>query len=294
MSTAPASRSVTEFESWRARLIGLGYRMLGSRAAAEDLAQETWLRWHGTPRGTIRDPGAWLRATMTRLCIDELRARRARREQYVGPWLPEPWVGEATDSVDAIELAGDLSNAFMLLLERLAPEERAAFLLHEVFDADHAEIAGLLGKSQAAVRQIVSRARARVASDRPRFQPTRQEQAALARRFVEAVASRDHATLVALFAADATLVSDGGGKAAAARRPIVGAERIARFFLGVVARHASAGTALDPCRINASPGFIVRARDGSTIATLCFEVGDGRIRSAWMVRNPDKLVRLAP
>jgi len=284
-----------EFEQYRTRLLALGYRMLGSRAEAEDLVQETWLRWHRTPREEIREPAAWLRTAMTRLSIDSLRARRTRAEEYVGPWLPEPCVtaaSEAADTERAVALAEDLSVAFLLLLERLGAEERAAFLLHEVFDAGYAEIAAALGKSEAAVRKLVSRSRRRVAEERPRFRVARGEQQALAERFAAAVAARDEASLIALLAADARLVADGGGKALAALRPILGAAKIARFFLGITRDEDIAGWQLEPCWLNDAPGFIVREADGTIRASTAFEIRDGRIAAVYTMRNPDKLARL--
>jgi RNA polymerase sigma-70 factor (ECF subfamily) len=173
---------------------------------------------------------------MARLCIDALRSRKSRREDYVGPWLPEPWRTAAPENDDAprqLELADDLSVAFLLLLERLGPDERAAFLLHDIFEADYDDIASSLGKSETAVRQLVSRARQRVAEDRRRFHATRAEQQELARRFKHALVAKDERALFALFRPDATLVSDGGGKALAALRPIYGADKIVRFFVGV-------------------------------------------------------------
>jgi RNA polymerase sigma-70 factor (ECF subfamily) len=281
-----------EFEAHRARLLGLGYRMLGSRTEAEDLVQETWLRWHRTSRHEIRDAGPWLRTTMTRLCIDELRARKARGDTYVGPWLPEPWPTDApaADAGErALEIADDLSVAFLLLLERLGPDERAAFLLHDVFDADYADIASALGKTEAAVRQIVSRARTRVADERPRFRPTIEQQRDLADRFQRAVVSRDEASLFALLRADATLISDGGGKALAALRPIYGAEKIVRFFMGITRQDDASRYRLEPCWLNGAAGFVIHQPDGGIYATFTIEVDDDRIARVFAVRNPDKL-----
>jgi RNA polymerase sigma-70 factor, ECF subfamily len=178
------------FEAHRPRVLGLAYRMLGTLTGAEDVVQEAYLRWHRTARDEVREPAAWLTATVTRLCIDELRAERSRREAYVGPWLPEPWVVVAEDPepspLDNAELADDLSVAFLLILERLAPEERAALLLHDVFEAGYRDIAATLGKSEVAVRQIVARARQRALSDRKRYPVTADDQRALVRRFNQA------------------------------------------------------------------------------------------------------------
>jgi RNA polymerase sigma-70 factor, ECF subfamily len=287
--------TTSEFEKHRGRLVGLGYRMLGGVAEAEDLVQETFLRWHRTAAAEIREPGAWLHTTMTRLCIDELRARKARRVDYVGPWLPEPWLANAPGNDDAeqtLALADDLSVAFLLLLERLGPEERAAFLLHDVFDASYAEIAAALDKSETAVRQIVSRARGRVAVDRARFRATRREQRELALQFQRAVLARDDAALVALFRPDATLISDGGGKVLSALRPIFGADKIVRFFMGVTKHEDPHHFVLDPCWINDAAGFVIHEPGGAVYASVCFEVSDGLISAVYAVRNPDKLTRI--
>ena len=287
--------TVDAFEDHRARLVGLGYRMLGSVAEAEDLVQETYLRWHRAASDEIREPGAWLHTTMARLCIDALRARKSRQEHYVGPWLPDPWLTNAPDAESAeqaLTLADDLSVAFLLLLERLGPDERAAFLLHDVFDARYPEIASALGKSEAAVRQIVTRARQRVADDRARYHATTQQQRDLAQRFRSALLARDEATLVALFKPDATLVSDGGGKARAALRPIFGADKIVRFFMGVT-KHEDPNQFVQESRwINDAPGFLLREQDGVISASVALEVVDGLISAIYLVRNPDKLTRL--
>jgi RNA polymerase sigma-70 factor (ECF subfamily) len=285
--------AAAEFERHRPRLLGLGYRMLGSLAEAEDVVQEAYLRWHRTPRAQVQDPLAWLIATVTRLAIDELRRQRVRRQSYVGPWLPEPWVmadelapGEAEQQLD---LADDLSVAFLLLLERLAPEERAALLLHDVFEAGYPDIAATLGKSPAAVRQLVSRARRRVAAERQRYTVTADARRDLVRRFQQALTARDDAELLKLFAADAELLSDGGGKAAAALRPIRGGAKIVRFFLGVSRGYDLATIALRECLINGDPGFVARDDDGTLLGTFGFWITDGLIERVYVVRNPDKL-----
>ena len=286
---------VDEFEAHRSRLIGLGYRMLGTVAEAEDLVQETYLRWHRVVREEVREPAAWLSTTMARLCIDALRSRKARREDYVGPWLPEPWRTEAPENDDAprqLELADDLSVAFLLLLERLGPDERAAFLLHDIFEADYDDIASSLGKSETAVRQLVSRARQRVAEDRRRFHATRAEQQELAQRFKHALVARDERALFALFRPDATLVSDGGGKALAALRPIYGADKIVRFFVGVTKNRNADDFTFEDCWINNAPAILIRESNGDAFATLSFEVDDQRIATVYSVRNPDKLDRI--
>jgi RNA polymerase sigma-70 factor (ECF subfamily) len=232
---------------------------------------------------------------MARLCIDELRARRTRGEAYVGPWLPEPWLTDAPPaeaSERALEIADDLSVAFLLLLERLGPDERAAFLLHDVFDADYADIATALGKSEGAVRQIVSRARHRVADERPRYRASIEQQRALADQFQRAIVSRDEAALFALLRPEATLISDGGGKALAALRPIYGAEKIVRFFMGITRGEDPDQFRLEPVWINGEAGFVVRTTDGGTYATFCIEAIGDRIDRIFAMRNPDKLRHL--
>lgn len=288
------------FEAHRPRLIGLGYRMLGTVADAEDLVQETYLRWHRSAPEEVREPGAWLSTTMARLCIDALRARKSRREDYVGPWLPEPIFTkegltaepENDDAPRQLELADDLSVAFLLLLERLGPDERAAFLLHDIFEADYDDIATSLGKSEPAVRQLVSRARARVAEGRRRFQATRTEQLELARRFKQALIAKNPNALMSLFKPDATLVSDGGGKALAALRPIYGADKLVRFFIGVTKDRDADEFLFEECWINNAPAILIHEANGEVFATLSFEVDDGRIATVYTIRNPDKLDRI--
>jgi RNA polymerase sigma-70 factor, ECF subfamily len=286
---------VADFERERRRLVGLGYRMLGSVADAEDLVQETYLRWQRADRSTIHEPSAWLSTTMTRLCIDTLRARTSRRETYVGPWLPEPVQTAAPDrdsAEHALEMADDLSVAFLLLLERLGPEERAAFLLHDVFDAEYPAIAEALGKSDAAIRQMVSRARNRLSDDRPRYNATLAAQRDLAQRFRDAVLQNDAQALLTLFKPDATLISDGGGKALAALRPIYGADKIIRFFVGVARKQNFAEFEFEPGWINDAPGFVMRTADAAVFATVALEIDDGHIATLYLTRNPDKLARI--
>ncbi|MFL6335467.1 MAG: sigma-70 family RNA polymerase sigma factor [Pyrinomonadaceae bacterium] len=198
------------FEPLRGRLFAVAYRMTGTRADAEDIVQEAYLRWHQADAGAVRSPEAWLVSVATRLSIDRLRKASAEREKYTGPWLPEPLFGDPSPE-ERLELASDISLAFMVLLERLAPVERAAFLLHDVFDRDYPEIACVLRKSEAACRQVVHRARERVRSERRRFRAGEEEYRGLIEKFTEAARAGDEATLLSLFAEDATLTSDGGG-----------------------------------------------------------------------------------
>lgn len=282
---------VAVFRQNRARLYAIAYRMLGSKADAEDMLQDAYLRWHRTDLDRVQTPQAWLVATITRLCIDHLRATRAEREAYVGPWLPEPLVDEAYPSPDQrVERACDLSLAFLLMLERLAPEERAAFLLHDVFDRGYAEIAAILGKGQAACRQIVHRARERVRRDRPRF-AVREASARLLARFVAALNADDHEALLALIAEDATWTSDGGSKAIAARKVVHGARHVARFARGIWRRYWSR-RACTTVSVNGEPGLLV-SDNGRPDSVLAMDSDGTRIRAIYVVRNPDKLEGVA-
>ena len=281
--------SPAAFEAVRPRLFGLAYRMLGSRAEAEDVVQEAYVRWHHADEDTVRNSEAWLVTAATRLAIDRLRALKTEREAYVGPWLPEPLIGSPAPPPDRdVELSSDLSIAFLVLLERLAPEERAAFLLHDVFECGYPEIAELLGKSEAASRQIVHRARGRVRSRQPRFHATEAARAGLLKTFVAAVEARDEQTLLRLLAPDATWTADGGGKAAAVGHPIEGAPAIVKLLLGLQKRFARDGVTMHLGTINGESGLIVSlaGRVGAAISI----VTDGeRIVSAYAVVNPDKL-----
>lgn len=286
------------FETHRSRLLALGYRMLGSRTEAEDLVQEAWLRWLSVDHRTIESPGAWLTTTMSRLCIDELRSRKVRQESYVGPWLPEPWFEEpgsvAAEGLTELELADDLSMAFLLLLERLAPEERAAFLLHDIFEMSYSEIASVVDKREDAIRQTIARARKRVVDERPRFRASIRQQQELAAKFQRAVGLRDPVALASLFTPDAVLISDGGGKALAALRPIVGAAKIARFFLGIT-RNAKRGDLRFEMRwMNDAISVLAFDVQGQPVIALGFDVRTDGIAGLYAVRNPDKLGGLAP
>ncbi|HXS79664.1 MAG TPA: RNA polymerase sigma-70 factor [Gammaproteobacteria bacterium] len=287
LETADSPGGRGAFEAHRGRLWGVAYRMLGSRADADDMVQEAYLRWHGAPTEEVRTPEAWLVTTTTRLCIDRLRQLRAEREAYVGPWLPEPLVEEAPAADAATELASDLSVAFLALLERLAPEERAAFLLHDVFDSDYEEIAAALGKTEAACRQIVSRARRRVREERPRVQASPAARERLVESFMRAVELRDRAALIALFAKEATLTADGGGKAKAAHKIVRGGSSVVRFLLGVL-RAARERLTFQKIVVNGETGVAVRV-DGQLVSVMSL-VTDGRqILGVYSVLNPDKL-----
>jgi RNA polymerase sigma-70 factor (ECF subfamily) len=282
-----AGRSAV-FEQLRRRLFSVAYRMTGTRADAEDIVQEAYLRWHRADPGEVRSPEAWLVSAVTRLAIDRLRKASAERAAYTGPWLPEPLFGSPPRSPEEqLELASDLSMAFMVLLERLAPAERAAFLLHDVFDCDYPEIARVLRKSEAACRQVVHRARERVRRDRRRFQAGEEDRRRLIEKFMEASKAGDEATLLSLFAEDATLTSDGGGVVPAARKVIVGRRRIARLFI-VVARKLGGRLTQSVIQINGEPGLMTYI-DGAPFSATSFETDGRSILALYSVLNPEKL-----
>lgn len=287
LETINSSSRRAGFEAHRGRLWGVAYRMLGSRADADDMVQEAYLRWHGTPAAQVRTPEAWLVTTTTRLCIDRLRQRRAEREAYVGPWLPEPLVDEAPPADAATELASDLSIAFLAVLERLAPEERAAFLLHDVFDSAYDEIAAALGKSAAACRQIVSRARRRVRNERPRMRASAAAHERLVESFMRAIEVRDREALLAIFAEEAALLSDGGGKAKAAQKIVRGGASVVRYLLGVL-RPARERLTLEKKVVNGETG-VALCVDGRLIAVMSLATDGRRIFGVYSVLNPDKL-----
>lgn len=301
MSETIEAPALGTFEAERPRLRSLAYRMLGSVADADDVLQDAYLRWHGALAGNrdggIRVHAAWLTTIVTRLCIDRLRGAAAERAAYVGPWLPEPWMGgtEASDRPgdapdNRLDRAADLSVAFLLLLERLAPEERAGLLLRDVFDVGYGEIAETLGKSESACRQMVHRARARVREDRPRFQADDTVRRRLLERFLAASEAGDNETLLSLLAPDATFISDGGGKTWAARRIIRGAERIARLLCGVN-RKRPTPTVHRLAPINGALGLL-SYRDGRLWSALTIDTDGERIVAVYRVLNPDKLVHL--
>jgi RNA polymerase sigma-70 factor (ECF subfamily) len=278
----------SEFEHHRPRLFGIAYRMLSSRADAEDVLQDAYLRWHRGASDELRSPEAWLVTTVTRLCIDRLRAVRAEREQYVGPWLPEPLIGEAAPAADAsAELSSSLSIAFLVVLEQLAPDERAAFLLREVFDTEYAEIAQILGKSEAACRQIVSRARKRVREKRPRAQVSDAARRSLLERFERAIQMQDKAALLELIAEGASWTSDGGGATRAALKVIRGRERVVRFVLGVLRRHVDR-FAFELTSVNGEPALAMRA-EGKLYSVITVRTDGVRILDVYTVLNPNKL-----
>ena len=271
-----------DFAPHRPRLRAIAYRMLGSVADAEDAVQETALRWHRADRDKVDNPEAWLVRACTRVSIDLLRRRR--RESYTGPWLPEPAVEPAADPP---ALAESLRLAFLLMLERLTPHERAAFLLREVFDTPYGEVAATLGVSEAACRQYVSRARRHIAEERTRFAVAPRAEVELMGRFGAALAAGDLSAITSLLAADARLVSDGGGKVVAALNVVTGADKVARFFVGIAGK-APADLVWVPAAFNGSPA-IVGEVGGRIFGVMSIATDGERITSVFVQRNPDKL-----
>lgn len=279
------------FEQHRAKLRGVAYRMLGSRSDAEDVVQDAYLRWHGASTQEIRSVEAWLVTVVTRLSIDRLRQAKAERESYVGPWLPEPLVENRAPPADAAsELASSLSVAFLVVLERLAPEERAAFLLHEVFDSGYDEIAQILGKSEPACRQIVSRASKRVHDERPRVQVSETARTALLDRFVQAIMTGDKDAMMDLLAVDAAWISDGGGKVRAALKPVLGNDAIARFAIGVIGSHAH-HAAFRHVNVNGETGLALYF-EGQLISVMSIRTDGARILDVFCTLNPEKLSQI--
>lgn len=279
---------IEQFNEYRALLFSIAYRMLGSVMEAEDMVQETFLRWQQTNVAEVQSAKAYLTTIITRLCIDHLRSAQVQREQYIGPWLPEPVVTEKPlQADDSALLAESLSMAFLVLLESLTPTERAVFLLREVFDYNYSEVAQIVGKSEANCRQVARRARQHVHNRRPRFDPSPTEQQRLTVQFMETCAKGDMPGLLNLLATDITLWSDGGGKAVAALNPLHGAERVARFCLGIT-RKAAANVTVRLAWVNGQPG-IIGYEAGRPITIFIFEIFDGVIQAIHSIRNPDKL-----
>jgi RNA polymerase sigma-70 factor (ECF subfamily) len=301
VSSADAmSNPAASFEPHRRRLLGLAYRMLGSVADAEDAVQETYLRWHAADREKVSDPRAFLMTTTARICLDMLTSARVRREEYVGPWLPEPVLDtEALAPDSRTELAEDLSIALLLTLDRLSPLERAAFLLHDVFDFSFSEVAATLERSEAACRQLAARARAHVRSIRPRGATPKPPHAGqmdprhaqFIDAFVTAARSGDLQGLTVLLATDVRIVTDGGGKAAAALNVLDGADRAARFLIGASRKGWHDNFTVRFAMINGLPGVIVDGPDGP-VQTTVFEMEGDVARALYVVRNPDKLRHL--
>lgn len=271
------------FEPLRPKLMRVAYRMLGSVSDAEDIVQEAFIRWMGADRGEVREPEAFLRRTVTRLCLDRLKSAQHQRETYVGPWLPDPIVEE--------EEAEDVTLPLMLALERLSPLERAAFLLHDVFGLEFDEVAVTIERDPATCRQLAARARAHVREGRPRFQVEKQRGLALAEAFFTASRSGDMQALGAMLAADVSLHADGGGKRPAATKAVLGFDAVMRFQKLLAARLQKYGSKLVRAGfINGLPGFITQEADG--IQTTALDIVDGKVAAIYVVRNPDKLKHL--
>jgi RNA polymerase sigma-70 factor (ECF subfamily) len=280
------------FEAHRALLFSVAYRMLGSRADAEDILQETFLRWQGASVEQVQNPRAFLVTVITRLCINQLQSARTRREEYFGQWLPEPvMTGPATDLARLPGIDGSLSMAFLILLERLSPVERAVFLLREVFDYEYSEIAGMLVRSEANCRQIFRRAKQHITEERPRFEVSPQQRETLLQQFVQTSSQGDMQGLLALLSKDVVLYTDGGGKATAVPNPIYGAEGVARFFVTAREKLMPADITRRFAELNGQPGVIAYHK-GKVFGVLTLDVVDGKVRNVYIVRNPDKLARL--
>ena len=270
--------------------------MLGSASDAEDVLQDAWVRYAAADASTIRSPQAFATTIVTRLCLDRLKSARATREQYVGPWLPEPVLTREMDSPEAtLERAESVTLAFLVLLEKLSPEERAVFLLKDVFDYDHAEIVEILGISSANSRQLLHRARTALAQGRPRRAGTPESRRAMAERFAQAFATGDAAALASMLASDAGMWADGGGKATAARRPLLGREAIVNFLVGIHRIGEASGLIRDASLViedvNSEPALILRV--GARLESIfVLSVEDDAITGIRVVRNPDKLVRI--
>jgi RNA polymerase sigma-70 factor (ECF subfamily) len=282
------SNDDTTFAALRPRLFSIAYRMLGTRADAEDVVQDAWLRWHASRQADVASSEAWLVTVTTRLAIDRLRTRKAERETYIGWWLPEPIVelDERTPET-AAELASDVSVAFLWVLERLSPDERAAFLMRQVFDQDYHEIAAMLGKSEANCRQMVHRAQERVQQERPRFEVPRDTHKALLATFMQAAASGDRAAMKAMMSSEVQLVADGGGKVNSFLRMLRGAGRVAGVYWSLEHQNPSQ-VVYRQAWINGEPGLL-RYVAGKIESAQSFIIDAGQIIAVFVIRNPDKL-----
>ena len=283
--------SISTFSQQRPRLLGIAYRMLGSVAEAEEVVQDAWLRWHQRSAAELDSAEAWLVTVTTRLAIDRLRAAKVQREAYVGIWLPEPLLTEAPVTPEQVlERADDVSIAFLKLLERLSPEARAAFLLREVFDVDYVDIARMLDKSEPSCRQLVSRAKAQLSDERPRYVVPRETHLRLLGTFAKALTSGDFDTLKSLLAESAELIGDGGGKVPSFPAPMVGGQRIAQLFLATDIRYRT-GQRIELASMNGQWGLL-RFIEGSLESAQAYETDGERIVRIHVQRNPEKLARI--
>jgi len=276
-----------DFQSYRPLLFSIAYRMTGSASEAEDIVQETFLRARAASPADLRSAKAYLSTITSRLCLDYLKSARAQREQYIGPWLPEPLLTvDLAPELAAIERRDTISTAFLVLLEALSPPERAVFLLREVFEYEYGEIASMLGLSQANCRQLFHRAQGRLAERRPRFEPSREAQQRLVERFMRACGEGDVAALTDVLAQDVTTWSDGGGKVTAARNPIFGRDNVIRLLFGTLQKAGTIRASL--LELNGGPA-IVLFNDDTLVSATTFTIVDGRILGIHITRNPDKL-----
>jgi len=283
-----------EFEQLRPLLFAIAYRILSSVAEAEDAVQETWLRWQASPAQPA-SAKAFLSAVVTRVSIDVLRSARVRREEYAGPWFPEPLLTDPyQDPERSAELADSVSMAALLLLERLTPPERAVFVLREVFGFSFPEIASAVGRSEAACRQLAVRARHHMDAGRPRFEADRREREKLAARFFGALREGDIDGMRELLAADASLAGDGGGKAPAFARSVTGAEKVAKVLASFFPLLVRIDVTLEPHEVNGQPGAILRDQDGKVLTTLALDILSGQVQTIRSVSNPDKLGHVGP
>jgi len=285
------------FNTDRPLLFSIAYRMLGSASDAEDVLQDAWLRYRGADHSSIRSPKAFATTIVTRLCLDRLKSARATREEYIGPWLPEPVLTSEIESPHVVtERAESVTLAFLVLLEKLSPEERAVFLLKEVFEYEHAEIADMLGISTENSRQILHRAKSGLTKDRPRLAGSRESRRAVAERFTQAFSTGDGASLATLLAEDVGMWSDGGGKASAARRPLIGRDTVLNFLVGLhrtaLAAGLSASISLQIEDVNSEPALILRA-GGHLESIFVFTIEGDKVSGIRVMRNPDKLARIA-
>ncbi|MEV4060534.1 RNA polymerase sigma-70 factor [Nonomuraea dietziae] len=283
-----------EFQELRPLLFSIAYRILGSVSEAEDAVQETWLRYEGSP-AEPRSAKAFLSATVSRIAIDVLRSARVRREEYVGPWFPEPLLADPYEDPErSAELADSVSMAALLLLERLSPLERAVFVLREVFAFSFRDIASAVERSEAACRQLAVQARRHMDEGRPRFEADRRERDRLAVRFFDAMREGDVDGLQELLAADVHMVGDSGGKAPQLARPVIGLEKVTRMLAAFIPMLARTGGMMELHEVNGQPGGIFRDRDGRILNTWALDILDGRIQTIRTVNNPDKLGHLGP
>jgi RNA polymerase sigma-70 factor (ECF subfamily) len=282
-----------EFEALRPRLLRVAYSQLGSLAEAEDVVQEAWLRLERADREAIEDLGAWLTTVVSRIALDALGSARARRERYVGPWLPDPLVADDADPADRVTLDESVSLALLFVLERLSPAERTAFVLHDVFGYSFDEVGEVVGRSPAAARQLASRARRHVVEQRPRQSGSREQQQRAVEAFVAASDGGDLDALLAVLDPDVVFRSDGGGRVTAARKPLLGAERVGRALVRLARTNAGRWD-MRPVDVNGMPGLLILDREDRQVSVVAFTVDDGRITTIHIQRNPDKLRHVTP